>query len=360
MVKKLNGPVRVGCVGYATEQGLGRLAKSFYDAGVITEMVVFRHSIRNRVTNLTWYPPDTPEFSGRPFHSYYPDKMWKFLKSVDVVLFFETPFDWTFLADCYYHGVKTVLMPMYEWTPKVWPARPPDAILCPSLLDLEYFHKEFGNRCVFLRVPVDSSKWELRKRADRFLHNAGNIGHREHKGTRQLLEAVPLVVDPEFRLTVRAQDVSALQSILQSVPQATKDPRLKIELGEIPYENLWKGYDVYVAPEKFNGLSLPLQEARAAGMVVMTTDRYPANNWLPMESLIAPDRYNRVNISSNYLDFDEAVVDPAAIAEKIDRWVGRDITSYSLSGKEWAEANNWSSLKEKYLDFFTKVAEERL
>lgn len=332
--------LRIGHVAYATLQGLGVMARSFYDAGVVTEPIIYRHSRHNHVE---WYPPDTPQIAVRNFFGTSLDEV---LRRVDVMLFYETPFDWSFLPHCKAMGVKTVLIPMYEWTPKT----PPywfDKVIAPSKLDRDYFPGS-----VYLPIPVDPRYWKPRTHARTFLHNCGHLGHREHKGTRELLEAVKYVRSSEFRLTVRGQGDSGLQKLAQRVFPRAVDPRLAIEIVDIPHDRLWAEdtHDVYVAPEKFNGLSLPLQEARAAGMLVMASDRYPHNDWLPREPLVPVASYSRASISSSYLEFDEARIEPKAIAAKIDEWVGCDIIDYSLSGREWAEANSWTALKPKWLE----------
>lgn len=341
--------MNIGAIGYATNQGLGMLLRSFYDAGVVQRPFLWLHG--SHTNHFGWYPPATPILGKSGliralFGSY--------LDGLDVLLAFETPFDWSFFQEAKARGVKTVLMTMYEWTPKNWPVKP-DALLCPSRLDYDYFHQEFPtHRCQYIPVPVDPAAWKLRKKALHFVHNAGHVGHREHKGTRQFLQAIPLV-QSDAQFTIRCQDAKALDSILDSVPPIRDDERVTIETGDRNYDGLFREGDVYVAPEKLNGLSLPLQEARAAGLAVMTTDRYPANTWLPKEILIPPLRYERACITRNYREFDEAIVDPKTVAECIDRWYGVDISALSTSGKEWADANSWKVLRPRYDEFFSSV-----
>jgi glycosyltransferase involved in cell wall biosynthesis len=329
--------MRVGSLCYATSQGLGHLMLWFHRAGVIDRPAVYQHPSHTNHTD--WYPPGTPVIPRGPS---LVRQMLGVLDSVDVMLFFETPFDWSLLRECRARGVKTALMTMYEWTPARLPETP-DLFLCPSLLDLEYFPS--GK---FLPVPADPSRWEKRTRALRFLHNAGNIGCREHKGTRQLLEAVPFVKS-DFRLTVRAQEGRALRSMAAGCPAATRDRRVRFEYAEMPYDELWKGHDVLVAPEKYNGLSLPLQEAFAAGMAVMTTDRFPANAWLPPGPLIPTAGRSRARVGGGYNEFEECLVRPEDVAAKVDEYFGRDISDLSAKGREWALANSWEVLKPEYL-----------
>lgn len=331
--------MRVGTVCYATTQGLGYLAKSFFDAGVVTDVMVFRHPHGNRPSHMEWYPKGTLELTKRPFVG---EKIERWLDDLQAVIFFETPFDWLFVKRCKERGVKTVIIPMYEW----FLQKPPcifDKFINPSLLDQDYFpHGEF------IPIPVDETKCGLRVEAKRFLHNGGNLGCRGHKGTLELMQAMKYVKS-NLSLTIRSQDVRGLRKLITQVPEIENDPRVRFEYGEISYENLFTGYDVLVAPEKFNGLSLPLQEAYASGLGVITTDRYPTNTWLPKELLIPIERYQRAQTMSGHLEFDEAIVSPQAIAETLDNWHGKNITSYSLSGKSYGELNSWDILRPRYL-----------
>lgn len=327
--------MRVGTVCYATDQGLGMLAKSFYDAGVITDVMLMKH--RAYQNHPEWYPPGTHMFSSASFVGPAVDE---FIDRIDTVLFFETPFDWSFPSRCKTRGVKTALMPMYEWSLR----NPPhkfDVFLCPSLLDVDYFPDS-----PFLVPPVDPSTWKLRKTATKFLHNAGHIGHRNHKGTEELIQAIPML-DKDVCLTIRSQHLRRLEELVSKYH--VDHPGVTLEYGQIPHHRLFDDYDVYVAPEKFNGLSLPLQESCAAGMLVMASDRYPANTWLPTDPLIPVYGYHRACISSAYMGFDEAEISPAAIAATINSWNGRDISELSMSGKRWAVEHSWDVMKPKFM-----------
>ncbi len=341
--------MRIGSIGYATEQGIGHLMKWFYDAGVITDVMVFRHG--SRQSHMEWYPPGTRELVGRPFTG--PD-VEEFILSVDVMLFFETPFDWAVIDLCKRLGVKIVIVPMYECTPQRVPHQP-DAWFCPSLLD----QRDYFKRSPFVPIPVPPDvQWTQRTRAVNFLHNAGNLGLRGHKGTLEILKAVQHVKSQEFRLVVRAQDVTSLRAVINQVPSVERDPRVTIQYGDTPREMLFSpDHDVFIMAEKYNGLSLPLMEARAAGMLVVTSDRFPTNTWLPTWPLIPVKEYSRHRVGGPYNEYDEARVTPEAIAETIDKLVGADTAEYSLDGKKWAEETSWKRLKPVWLEELRKVVE---
>lgn len=340
---------RIGTVCYATEQGLGYLAKSFYDARVITDVMIFRHPHGDRPTRREWYPPGTVELTSRPFVG---ERVERFLDDLDCVLFFETPFDWGFVRRCRERGVKTVLIPMYEWMVE----RPPhrlDGMIFPSLLDQDYFRGSYPD-CPFIPIPADPAfSWEQRTIARKFLHNAGNIGSRNHKGTLELLQAMKFVRSP-IQLTVRCQDGRGLRQLIQSAPEVERDSRVQFVFEPVPRESLFRGHDVYVAPEKYNGLSLPLQEAFASGLAVMTTNRYPANTWLPPEPLIPASGTRSVRVAPGHLVVEESIVRPEKIAEAIDLWYLADVSQLSRAGRDWAVANSWDQLRPRYLAELSK------
>ena len=320
--------MRVGCINYATEQGLGILARSFYRAGVVTDFMIVQHS---RPTHPEWYPEGTPVVDVRRDQG----RMRDFCRGLDALLILETPFDWGLVEYCRHIGVRTVLMPMYECMPRRLPARP-DEIVNPSLLDQRYYPDG-----VFLPVPVDSDlvPYRRRERAEVFVHNAGHGGLKGRNGTAEVLEAVQHLKSMA-RILIRTQDPLG----------GVQTGRIEVRSGTIPYDLLWTEGDVFLFPEKFNGLSLPLQEARASGMLVMCGDRFPMNTWLPRGPLIPLKGYRSESVSPRCNLFEEAIIEPRAIAARIDEWYGRDISAYSESAVEWRNEMSWERLRPRYME----------
>lgn len=305
----------IGSVVLATDQGLGYLAKAFYDNGLVKKVLIHQHT--SRVNHHEWYPDACKSEE-------------ELLDGLDVLLLFEEAWDWKIIVRARKKGIKTILMPMYECTRHPLPYEP-DIILCPSLLDMRYYDDK---NSVFLPVPVNVP-WKKRSKALVFVHNAGNGGLGMRNGTPELLEAMRYVKSP-IKLIVRTQ----------SCDFTCDDPRVEIRKGNFPVETLWDEGDVFIFPEKFNGLSLPLQEAFASGMLVMAGDRFPMNTWLPTEPLIPVERYKKERIVR---EFESAVYDPKIIAETIDNWYGKDISQFSLAGREWGKLNSWDNLLYEYI-----------
>jgi len=300
---------KVGMICLATDQGLGYLAKDFYMNGIVEEVYVHPHS--SRKNHYEWYPNRCTSIE-------------QLLNKIDILFLIETPFEWKVIPMAREKGIKTVFMVMYECTRSPLPYSP-DVILCPSKLDLQYYKE--GREVV---VPVDV-KWKLREKAQVFVHNAGNGGLGGRNGTKELIEAFNHVKS-DARLILRSQ-----------VPIKCNNPKIDLRIGT--FDDIWSEGDVFIFPEKFNGLSLPLQEAFASGMMVMCGDRFPMNTWLPREPLIPVKGYHKERIA---VEFDCAEFDPFTIAENIDKWYNKDITELSLKGKEFNNKFSWKKQKEIY------------
>jgi hypothetical protein len=326
--------MKVGSIVLATEQGLGYLAKDFYDNGVVTDVIIINHTTRKN--HREWYPSTSVVLPPNSLKSYWVSE---FVKRMDVMLFFETPWDWKLLQVCEDMGTPSIIMPMYECHPRA--VVPPSLYLCPSVLDFDIF-KAYGP-ALQCTVPVNPASWKWRRKARVFVHNAGNGGLRGRNGTQQLIEAMPLIRVP-IQIILRAQEGTW-----------TINNADKTVMG-VPRETLYEEGDVFLFPDKFQGLSLPLQEARAAGMLVMSTDRYPANTWLPREPLIPVTGYQRASVSPSYMEFDEAIVSPKDIADTIEKWYNKDISDYSISGRRWAEENSWATHLNWYLYALEQLA----
>lgn len=350
--------MRIGSVVYATSQGLGYLAQDFYQEGIFSEVLVMQHT--SRQNHYGWYTTAKGHprvLTQRPFHRHHKLTVDAFLDSVDVVLFFETPFDWQFLIECRKRKKKTVLMMMYEWFPLNPPALP-DLILCPSKLDADYA-KQAGHKHKYIPVPIPravEAQFDPRKKANRFLYAGGNMGCRhDSRGARLMLEALDFV-DTKIEFTYRVQDELAFNAIDHTRHGVQKRwPHVRFEIGvDVPYLQQWKGYDVRVAPEKYNGLSLPLQESKAAGMYCLTTDRFPTNDWIGFKHKIPPSRIDRGSVGGTYNEIDICEIDPKTLATIINELHGQDIEEETKASKDWLQNMSWDTLKPEYF----KVIEE--
>ena len=320
--------MNIGTICYATRSGLGILAKRFYDHGIINKILAIQHP--HYANHFDWYKSED---------LYLNSTAAQFSADIDTLLIFENAWQyWSLIKNIKGQGKRFALMPMYEYTPDPLPVEP-DVILCPSALDKKHYPTG-----IEVTIPVEQT-WHLREHALRFVHNAGHGGKDYRNGTPELLEAMQYVKSP-IQLTVRMQPNERRMVDLFHQYYA-KDPRVEIVMADVPDEKLYAEGDVFIFPEKFNGLSLPMQEAWASGMMVMGTDRFPMNTWLPPNPLIPSVGTTTLTIAKKV---ESSVINPYILAKWIDAWFMQDIMFYSWQGKQWAEKNSWAVWKPKYLE----------
>lgn len=268
----------------------------------------------------------------------------EFLQDIDIVLALETPYNWNIFSKAKERGIKSILMPMYEWTQPKVPIHP-DLYLCPSRLDYDIY-KEEGN-AKYLPVPVDRKELPFNKRtkAKTFLFNNGGGGSKGRNGASELLQAIPQVKS-DVRFIINSQ-----------IPiQGIRDNRIEVRLGSVPNKaDLFKEGDVFLFPHKFNGLSLPIQEALSCGMPVLSTDIYPHNDYLPQKWLFEHNGLHKGKAVQMGRDIDIARLDPKKIAEKIDEYANKDISKDSERANKIAKKLSWENLKPKYNKLFEEL-----
>ena len=324
----------VGAVIYSTKSGLGILAKQLYDAGIIDKVFIAEN--KKFEAHIEWYKLEDICVSRS-----------QLIKEIDTLLIIEAPmpnpFDWGIATTAKYLGKRVVLMPMYESTPRL-SLNLMDHIICPSLLDLEYYRK-FNSS--FIQVPSQNEVvWGLREHARIFVHNVGHGGIFSRNGTAEIIRALPMIKATDIKIVIRIQP-DADEDLIK-LTEEIKDPRVEVVTRHVPFDELWGYGDVFLFPEKFNGLSLPLQEAHAAGMLVMAGDRFPINTWLPKPPLIKVSGDYLIDIPWIGINIKSAVIKPEDIAKKVDNWAGQNIEELSLAGKKWARENSADKLKGEY------------
>jgi hypothetical protein len=323
-------PSTVGSLVLACNTGLGILARDFYDNGIVDKVVVMPHARYGQ--EESWY---------RKEDRYY--DLQTFVQDIDVLLCFEVPnpgstLDWNLVSICKAAGKKVVLMPMYESTPFPIPEHLlPDVWVFPSELDKD-FYNERGITGILARVPVNVRSRQ-RKTVKRFIHNAGSRGSQslDRNGTELLINALPFI-DKDVDITIRSRDTDF----------RIEDDRVTTVLGDVPYADLWEEGDAFIFVESFNGLSLPLQEAYAAGMLVIAGDRFPINTWLPKEALVKPEKTENIRYVFDVIP--KTSYESINLAKMINYWNGKDISEYSSKGIRWGEDNSWSNLKDHYVE----------
>jgi hypothetical protein len=106
----------------------------------------------------------------------------EFCKDIDVLLAWETPYNWNIFRIAKKRGIKTVLYIDYEWFEDPIPVMP-DVIINPSNYNMD----KLPSNATFICCPVDRQvhPFRLRKTAHTFLHIVGHGGGYGRNGTKE-------------------------------------------------------------------------------------------------------------------------------------------------------------------------------
>jgi len=330
--------IRLGLIARCDDGGLGSLSQDFYKYLNPTKVLIIYGGYENHPER---FPNGIICNAGMPNL----EQIDEFLKDIDIFITFETPYNWSLISEAKKRGIKSIIIPNYEWTTNDPPVEP-DLWLCPSLLDYDIFKAE-GRNAEYLPIPIDRTRipFRLRTKAETFVFNNGHGGSIGRNSAREMIEAIARIKS-DVKFIVRSQ--VPLDNMLN-------DGKTKFVLGNAKKEDLFEEGDVMVFPHKFDGLSLPMQEAMAAGMPIIATDFYPHNEYLPKELLFPPDDIGKAKLCEDCREIDLHFVYPKLIAQKIDELAGKDITEISLQMNRQAEKWSWDNQKGNYINLINKL-----
>jgi 1,2-diacylglycerol 3-alpha-glucosyltransferase len=173
----------------------------------------------------------------------------------------------------------------------------------------------------------------------RCIFPGGFIGHR--KPVLDVVEAFANTEHPRLRLLVTAQVNRRLE---EAGAIAAGDPRIEIELEDLPrlaYLERFAACDVCLAISRWEGLGLPLYEALAFGMPVITNDVPPMNEPIEHErnGLLVrsyPDGHAKSGITAYRPEVDD-------LAAAIERIADSEVHArLSAGARETRERLSWS------------------
>lgn len=187
------------------------------------------------------------------------------LEGCDVVYTAETAYHPLFFNIARDMGVATVLHVM----PELYAGEEPTALWAPTTWELGRLPE--ATRVVPVPIPTDRLDRRVRTKADLFMHLAAPA-MLDRNGTEAVLQALP-AIDPDVTVTmVHGERIT---------PPAGTRCRVAQPVGSPPeWWQLWHPVvDVLVLPRRYAGLSMPMLEALAAGIPVLTTDLEPQRFW---------------------------------------------------------------------------------
>lgn len=268
VIPEVATPQRVGeglCViGRASRLGLGSMTQDFCNA-MDPDLVI--------VIDYNQYQKCDPEGMGLKNYVILDRTTWKGVSLVEflnastkgkgpikTVVGFETFYREDMVFKLKPAGVKTVIFPMWEWTPDY--ALEADVVINLSHTDQSKHPQGFQVQwpaSPAVHVPHRSINWPVKT----FVHFAGNASH-GRDGTQEVLKAAEHLKGTGARLVVYAS--FSVPSIFEVPSGCPIDLR-----GPVPERrNLLDGADCVVCPRGLGGHSLPIDEAQGEGIPVIT------------------------------------------------------------------------------------------
>lgn len=341
--------MKIGLIARAEDRGLGIQTWEFFrhlrpDATLLVDMGPLAGPFAMHRDRF----PGATEVSFRDGR--FPEqKVRDWLSGLDVVFTAETFYDDRFQRWCNEHRVATVCQVNPEFCHHISGAglTPPTQWWAPTAW---HFDRLPGSKVV-MAVPVADDRFTFqpagRHEPVRALHVVGHQAAGDRAGTTALMTALRYVRRP-LHLTLASQG--------QVLPELRSGGHVTIEHrkgGMDDYWALYEGFDVLIAPRRYGGLSLPTQEAMAAGLAVIMTDVAPNRGW-PVLAVPATER-GAMNTALGHTPLMAA--HPQALAEAIDSLDEHRMARLQRDSIAWARDHSWSVMEEKYRAGFESAVE---
>lgn len=327
--------MRIGAICRMDNSGLGIQSREFFNHIPCKALVIDSTNFKGAgvIQHPEWYPGQTFLKIDRTL-KIPPSIISEFIKDIDTLITFETPYDYEIFNACRRRRVRTILQPNYEFLeyPSNHPL--PDLFAAPSMWN----YSNIPDPKVFLPVPVNTKLFSFERKPHTFIHVVGKPAVFDRNGTQCFLNCLRYVKTP-INVIVNTTTRIKIDRIPSYVCFSVDDRHT---------ENYWDNYTggVLVMPRKYGGLCLPFNEAIAAEMPIITTDISPNNQWLPQEWLV-PARNSGSFMCKHNIDYYD--VDLMRLAKKIDEFF--DPTFYNEAvekAKELKSKISWEALLPLY------------
>ena len=215
--------------------------------------------------------------------------------------------------------------------------------ICPTCI--AYDRVDVPNKAYFeWPVEIEPFPFTLRTQARRFLHVMGYGAAHNRRQTREAVAGFLEANIPDATLTVHClQDWRAEYG-------RREDPRVTYRRQLFPNRSdVYTGFDVLIQPSSYEGFGLPILEAQACGMPVITTDAAPMNEHiLDVEALVTVDKVTRLETRGacpTRVNCDQNLVTAQGVAAAIRRVAAGDISAKSLLARSYAETRAWTETR---------------
>lgn len=336
--------MKLGLIARADNRGLGQQTWMFHQhVQPAKTMVIDCPSAKPLPLRMERFPGATV-IKGLPRASDFAE----WLTGLDVIYTAETPYSHCLFSEAERLGVKTVLHVNPEFLDHIRkPYMPkPTVFACPTA----WLWERIPQPKAILPVPVATEHFtpQTADRATQFLHVVGRPAIHDRNGTEDLLLALQSVRS-DIAVTITCQEPGYVKQLM-SANSIHLPANIKLTVCDADVDNYWDlytGQHVLIAPRRFGGLSLPMQEACAAGMPVIATAVSPNTDWLPADWLIRSDWTGQFMAHTSV---DLYTADHRALAAKIDQ-LAMDSDYYRDSSTKAlgiAKELSWDNLLPEY------------
>lgn len=329
-------PVKVGLIARAEYRGLGYLTWEFAqhvkpDRVLVVDLGPLARGFASDVsrfpgaTVVPWVDGQVPE----------PDvRAW--LDGLDVLYSAETFYDPRVAGWAREAGCRTVLHAMPEF---FRPEMEPDVVWAPTGWRLDLLPPDA--RPVPVPVSVPALGEQPGSSILRVLHVAGHRAAQDRNGTAALATAL--------RFT-RGKLIARVECQDRRLPpiRGAGGVQVRVHLGGRPVRwSLYRDADLIVMPRRYGGLSLPVQEAMAAGLGVVMTDVEPNREW-PIEPIPVAGRRSTLATPGGMIEVHPP--DPHGLAEVLSRLAGDPaaVEALKAQAQRWVEGHTWEALEPLY------------
>lgn len=266
------------------------------------------------------------------------------LSRCDVLLTAEGFYDDRLIEMARERNVKTAVIANFElmgWNRNEAPM--PDLFIAPS----DWMLDKWPSNSIHIPFPVarDRLPFTLRTEAKRFLHIVAPAMV-DRSGTTMVMKALRHIRSA-VDVTIHCQ---SRRVGFQHHHRLKPGVRVNIRTEDFEhYPDIYADHDVLLAPRRYGGLSLPLNEASSLGMPTITLDREPESRIVCDELRIRSFRSRDVEMKGGTVQVLDA--DPRELARCIDM-LARDpelMKRSSQQAGDYAESISWERVRPELL-----------
>lgn len=330
--------MKIGLIARAEDRGLGIMCWEFARHVEPDRTLVVRHPSTEAIgfpAHLERYPGAevvTVSETGLP-----EERVRAWLEGLDVVYTAEVPYDPALFEWCRDAGVVSVLHTM----PEAWhPSWKPDVVWAPTGWRLETLPAE--TRLVPVPVALDRFRPRVRQEPT-FLHLVGHRAAADRAGTGAVLKALRRLRVP-CRVVLATQDAR-----LPALPSVSALVDVEVQLAT--HREYWEAYDgasVLLGPRRYGGLSLPWNEAAAAGLALVLSGCAPNPQTWP-GLYLSVRRRDGMRVPTGSMDVWDPVdgeLEAAMTRLALEPELVADLSSASIV---WVQERSWACLLGLYL-----------